>query len=201
MVPCSLAGYYPLIYYILGSRNCLFNPPRLTAKWKSVVRALGVWAIALASDVSRSVPQVVSEVQGPLTSTPKAFCVQTCPHTHLVPVENRVIQLINMLLEACVVFLLLASRASAQTVAISPSPLTGTEGSNCSVVGGGRTDFELTVDDSRIVTLAMFVGASVTTTGTQFVYGPLERSDSSKVFECDDSGGNRASATLVVHCE
>ena len=85
--------------------------------------------IALASDVSRSVPQVVSEVKGPLTSTPKAFCVQTCPHTHLVPVENRVIQLINMLLEACVVFLLLASRASAQTVAISPSPLTSTEGS------------------------------------------------------------------------
>ena len=106
-----------------------------------------------------------------------------------------------MLLGACAVFLLLASRASAQTVAISPSPLTGTEGSNCSVVGGGRTDFELTVDDSRIVTLAMFVGASVTTTGTQFVYGPLERSNSGKVFECDDSGGNRASATLVVHCE
>ena len=94
-----------------------------------------------------------------------------------------------MLLGACAVFLLLASRASAQTVEKSPS------------VGGGRTDFELTVDDRRIVNLAKFVGASVTTTGTQFVYGPLERSDSSKVFECDDSGGNRASATLVVHCE
>ena len=103
------------------------------------------------------------------------------------------------------VFLLLASRTSAQTVTISPSPLTGTEGSNltvdCSVVGGGRTDFELTVDDSRIVTLAKFVGASVTSTGTQFVYGPLERSDSGKVFECDDSGGNRASTALVVHCK
>ena len=110
-----------------------------------------------------------------------------------------------MLLEACVVFVFLASRTSAQTVAISPSPLTGTEGSNltvdCSYVGGERTDFELTVDDRRIVNLAKFVGASVTPTGTQFVYGPLERSDSGKVFECDDSGGNRASATLVVHCE
>ena len=109
-----------------------------------------------------------------------------------------------MLLEACMVFVL-ASRASAQTVAISPSPLTGTEGSNltvgCSYVGGGRTDFDLTVDDRRIVTLAKFVGASVTPTGTQFVYGPLERSDLGKVFKCDDSGGNRASATLVVHCE
>ena len=56
------------------------------------------------------------------------------------------------------VIVLLASRASAQTVAISPSPLTGTEGSNltvdCSYVSGGRTDFELTVDDRRIVTLA-----------------------------------------------
>ena len=71
----------------------------------------------------------------------------------------------------------------------------------CSYVGGGRTDFELTVDDRRIVNLAKFVGASVTPTGTQFVYGPLERSDSGKVFECDDSGGNRGSATLVVHCE
>ena len=105
----------------------------------------------------------------------------------------------------CVVFILLASRTSAQTVAISPSPLTGTEGSNltvdCGYVGGGRTDFELTVNDSRILTLAKFVGASMTPTGTQFVYGPLERSDSGKVFECDDSTGNRASATLVVHCE
>ena len=104
-----------------------------------------------------------------------------------------------------VLFLLLASNTSAQTVNISPSPLTGTEDSNltvdCSVVGGGRTDFELTVDDSRILTLAKFVGASVTPTGTRFVYGPLERSDSGKVFECDDSGSNRASATLVVHCE
>ena len=104
-----------------------------------------------------------------------------------------------------VLFLLLASRASAQTVAISPSPLTGTEGSNlavdCGYVGGGRTDFELTVDDRRIVNLAKFVGASVTPTGTRFVYGPLERSDSGQVFECDDAGGIRASATLVVHCE
>ena len=103
------------------------------------------------------------------------------------------------------VFVLLASRTSAQTVTISPSPLTGTEGSNltvdCGYVGGGRTDFELTVDDSRIVSLAKFVGASVTPTGTRFVYGPLERSDSGKVFECDDSTSNRASATLVVHCE
>ena len=64
-----------------------------------------------------------------------------------------------------------------------------------------RTDFELTVDDRRIVNLAKFVGASVTPTGTQFVYGPLERSDSCEVFECDDSGGNRPSATSVVHCE
>ena len=104
-----------------------------------------------------------------------------------------------------VLLLILASRASAQTVSISPSPLTGTEGSNltadCSYVGGGRTDFDLTVDDRRIVNLAKFVGASVTPTGTQFVYGPLERSDSGKVFKCDDSGGNRASATLVVHCK
>ena len=101
--------------------------------------------------------------------------------------------------------LILVASASAQTVTISPSPLTGTEGSNlavdCSLVGGGRTDFELTVDDSRILTLAKFVGASVTPTGTRFVYGPLERSDSGKVFECDDSTSNRASATLVVHCE
>ena len=104
-----------------------------------------------------------------------------------------------------VLLLILASRAFAQTVNISPSPLTGSEGSNltvdCSLVGGERSDFELTVNDSRIVTLAKFVGASVTPTGTRFVYGPLERSDSDKVFECDDSGGNRASATLVVHCE
>ena len=57
------------------------------------------------------------------------------------------------------------------------------------------------MDDSRIVTLAKFVSASVTPTGTRFVYGPLERSDSGKGFQCDDSGGNRASATLVVHCE
>ena len=71
----------------------------------------------------------------------------------------------------------------------------------CSYVGGGRTDFELTVDDSRIVNLAKFVGASVTPTGTQYVYGPLERSDSGKVFECDDSGGRRASEILVVHCK
>ena len=103
------------------------------------------------------------------------------------------------------VFVLLASRASAQTVTISPSPLTGTEGSNltvdCSYVDGGRTDFELTVDDRRIVSLTKFVGVSVTPTGTRFVYGPLERLDSGKVFECDDSGGSRASATLVVHCE
>ena len=41
----------------------------------------------------------------------------------------------------------------------------------------------------------------MTPTGTRFVYGSLERSDSGKVLECDDSGGNRASATLVVHCE
>ena len=104
-----------------------------------------------------------------------------------------------------VVPLLLVASASARTVTISPSPLTGTEGNNltvdCSYVGGGRTNFELTVDDSRIVSLAKFVGASMTPTGTRFVYGPLERSDSDKVFECDDSIGNRASATLVVHCE
>ena len=101
--------------------------------------------------------------------------------------------------------LLLVASASARTVTISPSPLTGTEGSNltvdCGYVGGGRTNFELTVDDSRIVNLAKFVDASVTPTGVQFVYGPLEMSDSDKVFECDDSIGNRASATLVVHCE
>ena len=102
-----------------------------------------------------------------------------------------------MLLESCVVFVLLASRASAQTVAISPSPLTGTEGRGTWLL----TAFGLTVDDRRVVNLAKFVGASVTTTGTQYVYGPLERSDAGKVFECDDSGGNRASATLVVHCE
>ena len=103
------------------------------------------------------------------------------------------------------VFILLTLRASAQTVAISPSPLTDTEGSNltvdCSYVSGGRTDFELTVNDRRIVSLAKFVGVSVTPTGTRFVYGPLERSDSGQVFECDDAGGIRASATLVVHCE
>ena len=72
---------------------------------------------------------------------------------------------------------------------------------DCGYVSGERTDFELTVNDSRIVSLAKFVGVSVTPTGAQFVYGSLERLDSGKVFECDDSGGIRASATLVVHCE
>ena len=103
-----------------------------------------------------------------------------------------------------VAFLLLISRVSAQTVDIAPSPLIGVEGSNltvdCSLVGEGTTVFELTVDGTDVTTLAKFVGASVTPTGTRFVYGPLERSDSGKGFRCDD-GGSRATATLVVHCE
>ena len=112
---------------------------------------------------------------------------------------------VKMMILASVAFLLLIPRVSAQTVAIAPSPLIGVEGSNlavdCSLVGGGRTDFELTVDGTDVTTLAKFVRASVTPTGTRFVYGLLERSDSGKVFECDDSMGNRASATLAVHCE
>ena len=102
-------------------------------------------------------------------------------------------------------FLLLVSSASAQTVEIAPSPLIGIEGSNltvdCSVVGGDRVDFELSVDGTRVTTLAKFVDASITPTGTQFVYGPLERREAGIVFECDDSGSNRASATLMVHCK
>ena len=103
------------------------------------------------------------------------------------------------------VFLLPALKALAQTVAISPSPLVGTGGSNlnvdCSLVGGGRKDFDLLVNGSNITMLFKFVGSSVTPTGTQFVYGPLERTESGTVFECDGGGGNRASATLMVNCK
>ena len=101
--------------------------------------------------------------------------------------------------------LFLVSSACAQTVAITPSTLIGVEGSNltvgCSLVGGGSTIFELSVNGSRITTLAKFIGASMTPTGTQFVYGPLERSESGIVFECDDGAANKASATLVVNCK
>ena len=127
------------------------------------------------------------------------------PVYHTVVFLFLVIWLFNVMRVLWVAFFLLAPRASAQTVAIAPSPLTGTEGRNltvdCSLVGGGRRDFELLVAGVRITTLAKFVGASVTPTGTQFVYGPLERSESGTIFECDDTGGNRASVTLMVNCK
>ena len=112
---------------------------------------------------------------------------------------------LNAMMLVSVAILLLVSRACAQTVTILPSPLTGTEGSNlainCSLVGGGRANFELTVNGTDITTLGKFVDASMTDVGTQFVYGPLERSESGIVFECDDGSTNRASGTLVVNCE
>ena len=112
---------------------------------------------------------------------------------------------LNVMMLVFVAFLSVVASASAQTVAISPSPLIGLEGSSltvdCGLVGGGRTDFELLVNGSRITTLPKFAGASVTPTGTQFVYGPLNRSEAGIVFECDDSGGNRADETLVVNCK
>ena len=105
----------------------------------------------------------------------------------------------------CVAFSLLIWGVSSQSVSILPPNLVGIEGNNlnvtCSLDGGSRPIFELTVNGVLIQNTGKLQGTAGTPTGTRFVYGPLNRRDLGLEFVCNDGGGITAAATLVVYCK
>ena len=106
---------------------------------------------------------------------------------------------------ACVAFSLLIWGVSSQSACIVPPSPVGIEGNDlnitCSLDVGRRPIFELSVNGTLIQKTGKLQETEATPTGTRFVYGPLNRTESGFVFVCNDGGGNTATGTLVVYCK
>ena len=106
---------------------------------------------------------------------------------------------------ACVAFSLLIWGVSSQSASILPPNPVGIEGNDlnitCSLDVGPRPIFELSVNGTLIQDTGKLQGTAATPTGTRFVYGPLNRTESGFEFVCNEGGGITATGTLVVYCK